>query len=310
MLTTLEPAPAPVDVRTAFELAVVDYSKTRQVRALADVLSSGNAGVLPAQWASEVVAYLDVRRNLFSNTGSVGFPAAGTGLTFPKITQHTAVDARGTEKTEVPTQALTTDTDTYPIAWFAGAVDIALELISQSDPALLSIVVQDLFDQYAIKTEGALATNVETVAQVGGATLPVDTYANFIAAVIDTSADIRAASGVPGDMLALTTASWKAVLGLVDGDSRRVLATSGATNADGSANFVSEQVNIGGINVFHSPASSADVQYNTKSLRTAEKPPIQLSTDNVALMGKDVGILGGFITLPIYATGIVKYTAA
>jgi HK97 family phage prohead protease len=298
----------PVTVTEAFVAGLRDLADTRKVRALADVVSSGNSGVLPQNWQSEVIGYLDARRNLMAAAGSVGFPASGTSLTFPAITQRTTVAARGAEKTEIPSQALTTGWDVYTAAYFAGGVDIALELIAQSDPGIYGLVVNDLLDQYAIASEAAFVASTEAAAAAAGAALPVDSYANFIAAVIATSADIRAATGVPGDLLALTTASWQAVLGMVDGDTRRVLATSGAVNADGAALFTAESVNIGGINCFHSPASTADVQFNSKSLRVAEKPPMTLTVDNVALMGRDVGVLGATIALPLYPAGIVSYT--
>ena len=38
------------------------------------------------------------------------------------------------------------------------------------------------------------------------------------------------------------------------------------------------------------------------------RPPEQVSSTNVALMGRDVGIIGATIALPLYPTGIHKFT--
>jgi len=298
-----------VSVTRAFELALTDYARTRQTRALADVVSSGNAGVLPPSWLSEVIDTFDARRYLVPRVGRVGFPTAGYSLTVPKILQHTTVAARGTEKTQVPSQALTTGSDTYTAKWFAGAVDIAVELLAQSDPSILALVVNDMAAQYAVAVENSVVTDAEAAATAEGAALDTSSYDAFVADVVPTAEAIRAATGAAGNQLALTTASWTSLLGMVDADGRRVLSTSGPSNADGSANLLAESVNVGGINAFHSPYSTVDLQFNADALRIAEKPPMQLATDNVTLMGRDVGIIGAVITLPLIPAGIIAYTA-
>ena len=303
------PPARPLGVVDGFTRMLADYAERRQTRALADVLSSGNSGVLPPQWASEVLGYLDSSRYLFSAAGTVGFPSVGYSLTFPRIQQRTTVAARGTEKTEVASQAFQTTETTYTAAWFAGAVDVAVELIMQSDPAILSLVSQDLLAQYAVATEEAFVASVEGTGTAHGAVLDTATYAGLIADLVGVSETIRQATGSPGDMVAAITADWQAILGLMDGDGRRVLAGGGATNSDGSANLIAQSVNVGGITVFHSPYSTESVQFNDTSLRKAEKPPVQLATDNVALMGRDLGVLGATMALPIYTGGIIRYAA-
>ena len=65
---------------------------------------------------------------------------------------------------------------------------------------------------------------------------------------------------------------------------------------------------MNGISVFHAPALASDVLFNTKSLRKAERPPDTVSSTNVALMGLDIGVIGSTICLPLYPTGIHKFT--
>ena len=283
---------------------------SRQLRALADVISSGNAGVLPPAWSSEVVGFVDSMRYMFPRTGSMGFPATGHTLTIPKITQHTTVAARGTEKTEIPSQALTTGSTTYTAEWAAGGADVSLEVIWQSDPSIWGLVVEDLLAQYAAHSDQALTLALETAATATGAVLDFTDYGTFVGQVIAEAETIRAATGAPGNMLSLTTASWQSLVGLVDADGRRILSTSGATNADGSAGLTSTQVDVGGITCFHNPRAAEDLQYNTKSARSAEKPPVTITSDNVALAGRDVGVLGAYIVLPVYLAGLRLFSAA
>ena len=176
-LTPVAPPP-PLDVREAFIAQLRDAQENGgHIRALADVVSSGNAGILPPQWSSMVRDAVDGARYVIPRCGNIAFPSVGYSITIPKVTQHTSVAARGTEKTEVESQALTTGSDTFTAAWYAGAVDIALELVMQSDPAILPLVVNSLLTQYGIVTDTAVTLAMETLATPTGEVLDFSTYA-------------------------------------------------------------------------------------------------------------------------------------
>jgi hypothetical protein len=306
------PPPTPprvLSVREALTMQLESARKGGKMLALADVISSGNAGILPPVWSSEVRNAVDSTRYLIPFLGSVAFPSSGYTLTFPKVLTGTTVGPRGTEKTNPPSGALTTGSDTYTAAWYAGAVDVALELVLQSDPSVAALVVEDLLVRYAIATDQAVGTALNTAATATGAALSFATYGAFVAAIMDTAEAIRGATGVPGDLLQLKTASWKSLMSLVDSQGRRILSTIGATNADGSAGLTASQVDVGGITVFHNPRATQDIQFNSKSARVAERPPVQLSSDNTALLGRDFGVLGAIIFLPLFPTGIKRHAA-
>ena len=296
----------PMSVYAAFaELLKMVADNPGENRALADVVGTapGNASALIRdQWISEVVGYINALRPLFSAAGTIPFPSSGYGIAFPRITQHTTVAKRGAEKSPIPTRELILDAGNFPMEWFAGGVDVALELISQSDPSVREVVVGSLMDQYAVATETEFAADTVAGATVGGATLPVSDWDGFVGAVVATSGEIRTATGVPGDRLALTTASWLSLVGMLN-------PSQPATAVGVGPDFTAEAVNVGGITAFHAPYLTADVQFNTKSLRNAERAPDTVTATNVALMGQDIGILGATIFAPFYPAGIVKYTA-
>lgn len=308
-LEVRQPEPPRLSVREAFALQFTASRPAGRLLALADVISSGNSGVLPPVWSSEVRNTLDGMRYLFPHVGKVAFPSSGYTLTLPKVINHTTVGPRGTEKTQIPSSALTTGQDIYSATWYAGGVDIALEVVLQSDPSIVAIVVDDLLRAYAAVTDQALTSALEAAGTPAGSTLDTTTYAAFVADVVTAGDQIRVATGQFGDRLSLTTASWKKVIGMVDQQGRRILSTGGATNADGSAQLTAGAVDIGGITVFHNPRAAEDMQFNTVSARVAERPPVQVQADNVALMGRDLGILGAMMDLPVYPAGIVVHSA-
>ena len=292
-----------LSVPDAFAVGLVDYARTRRNLALADVVSGNNAGILPPDWSSEVRRYVDASRPLINASGKMAFPATGATLYVPRVLQEVLVGPRGQEKTEVPSRAMQTGQDNYQAEFAAGAVDVSLELIAMSDPSIVSLVAVSLLEAYAAHSETVHVTNTENAATPVGL-LDTTSYKTLIDDLIGNSIAIRQATGMPGDYVAATSDDWAAILGLVDSDNRRIFATNGASNADGAASLTAQMLNVGGINIFHSHASTTSVMFNSKSLRVSEKTPATVAADNVALLGRDFGIWGAIITVPMYPDGI------
>ena len=279
--------------------------------ALADVIgdlgSADASGLSPDwYWAQGLQANTDRRRPLFSATGSAPFPTYGNNLQSAKVTQETSVAARTGQKAAVASQALQVSPVTYPIVWFAGAVDVALELMSQSNPEVTGVISRSLLAQYAAVVEADCYTKAKAAAVHSGAALPVDTYANLVAAIISTSNLIEDATGMPGDRVAVSPTDWGAILGLMDGGDRRQFAVVNPQNADGSGSLTTRGIDIGGIFTFRSAAATSALQYNETSLRTAEKNPMAVFATNVELMGRDQGILGGTVVVH-WDEGVYSY---
>ena len=286
------------------ELMVMVAEKPAENRALADVIGTapGNAsGLIRDQWVSELLGYIDARRPMFAAAGNAGFPDKGYGIAFPRITQHALVGPRGAEKSEIPTREVIVEAGNYTMEFFAGGVDVALELIAQSDPSVVEVVVGSLLDQYAIATEQNFVDDAEAVATAAGTPIVFTNWGAFSGSVIAGSAAIRAATGVPGDRVALNTASWTSLMAMLN---PAVPATLPGPSAP---DFSAESTTLFGVTFFHSPLADATaVQFNQKSLRRAERAPETVTATNVALMGRDIGVLGATISLPLYPAGILR----
>lgn len=299
----------PITLHAAFARLLKTVAENpAESRALADVvgdLGTGDAsGLIRDKWVSELIGYINAARPMFSAAGTLAFPDSGYGVAFPKITQQALVGPRGAEKAEVPSRAVIVSPVNFPMAWFAGAVDVALELIAQSDPSVVEVVVGSLLDSYAIATEQAFVDDAEAAGTAAAAPLDFTTWAAFSTGMVVGAGVVRTATGLPGNLLALKTASWINLM--------KLLSPAAPASLPGPQppDFAAESVNLYGITMFHSPLSDADLQFNTKSLRKAERPPEQVTASNVALMGRDIGVLGATICLPLYPAGIIRYGAA
>jgi len=279
---------------------------------LADVIGDLGAadasGLVPDfYWAAGLQHRVDRRRPLFATAGAAPFPASGNNLMLPKVSQETLVGPRTAQKAIANSRALQVIEVTYPIQWFDGAVDVALEIISQSDPSVLGVINSSMLTQYATATELDATTIVEAAATVTGAPLDITTYASLVADLITTSDLIEDATGSPGDLTGVTSAQWISILSLMDGGDRRQFSIINPQNADGTGSLTTRGIDIGGIFVYRAPAATVAVQYNSDSFKNGEKSPMQVAALNVELMGRDVGILGATVNVT-WPEGVYKYS--
>lgn len=309
-LQVTEPVP-PLDVRDAFTRLVIEHGRSPHVRALADMVSAGNPGLTStARTSKDVLDLFDATRYFVSRVASMDFPESGITHTLPKKTQRSTVGAGTGEKKEAPSRAITTGVDTFTGEWYKGALDIGYELIRTSSPGAVALAVEDMLEEAAAHSEAVFVAAVEAAATATGAPINFTSYAAFIASIRGAVRSIRAATRNVSPQFALTSDSWDKLLTFVDTSDRRQFATIGSSNADGSANLDSVVMTVGGITFFESPESTVDVGFNSVSLKKAELAPLTIAADNVALIGRDIGVLGNIMAIPRVPAGIKKFAAA
>jgi len=279
--------------------------------ALADVIgdlgSADASGIVPASyWGAGLQMKIDRRRPVVATAGSAPFPAAGNSLEVPKETQATLVAVRGAEKGAVNSRAWQAVVNSFPLVWYDGAVDISYEILSQSDPSVLQVVMASLLNQYAVASETSVAGVATAAATHTGGGLDTATYAGLVADIITTSDLIEDATGLPGDFLGVTSAQWIAILSLMDGGDRRQFAMINPQNADGSGSLLTRGIDVGGVFIFRAPTIGFALQYNQSSFKVGEKSPMTVAAENVELMGRDLGILASTVTVT-WPEGIYTY---
>lgn len=298
-----------VEVLTALLMRQAGRAVTNH--ALEDVIgdlgSADASGIVPdSYWSGGLQHNVDKRRPLFNTAGSAPFPTSGNNLELPHVTQDTTVEAHSGEKAAVSSQALQAVMRTFPLTWYSGAVDISMEIISQSDPSVLTVVTESLLAAYARATEAGATAAAAANAVHTGAALDTATYAGLIGDLLTTSDLIEDVTGAPGDIVGVTPAQWIAIMTLVDSNDRRQFATIAPQNADGSGSLVTRGIDVGGIFVYRAPYATTALQYNRDTFKAAEKTPMSVAATNVELMGRDYGVLGATVH-PLWVEGIYSY---
>lgn len=258
---------------------------------------------------AQLVNVLDTRRRLFAHLGSFPMPRSGYAK-IPVITQHTEVGVRTGQKDPANSRSMIITTAPFEAVWYDGAVDIALEVIRMAEVGVVEMVWNDLLGQYAIATEAGLVAGIEagvTGFDYTGTALDTADYEGLATDLATQAIAVEAGSGSPAEFVAVTDAQWIAILSMVDGFGRRLLSTSGPSNADGSANLTSGSVNLAGLDIFRVPGLTQAFISNTSSLRVADGGPERVQALNVELMGHDLGILGRTMFVPRIPAGVVVF---
>lgn len=148
-----------------------------QVRELAEVITTGNEGVVPDAFSSEIIGRIDEGRPFMNSTRQIPTPASGTNLVMPRITQTPLVATQAAEKDEVASRATVIDTVDFGMVTKAGAGDLSIQLIKRSSPDFLNLWVELLADAYALDSEnGAVdALLAESAVVEGTGTFDVET---------------------------------------------------------------------------------------------------------------------------------------
>lgn len=293
------------------------YGDQTELRAIADIIgtttgdgSTDADGLMPASfWPAGLVNVYDDRTPMFDSLGVMPWPTQGDTQGIPQVVSGPGHGKRTGQKEEANSAKLRVTLGSFGIQWFDSTADVALELIRQSNPAVLTV----LWERMAGLIAGDIETYVEEVALANataeGAVLPTSTYAALVAKLITNSEVIRAATGAPGNILACQTSDWAVVLGMVDGNDRRQFARIGATNADGTAGLLANAVDIGGILALHAHKATETYQYNTVAFKRAHMGPERLQAVNPGHIGQDVAMLDGAIVAPVIPAGILVYAA-
>lgn len=124
-------------------------------RALADVLTTDNEGVVPDAFVSEMIGIIDASRPFLATTRRLPTPSAGTRLIVPVIQQRPLVGKQATEKAEVASRKTIIDTTDFSMETYAGAGDLSIQLIRRSSPEFLNLWLELLGEAYADETEDA-----------------------------------------------------------------------------------------------------------------------------------------------------------
>jgi HK97 family phage prohead protease len=268
-------------------------------RALADVITTGNEGVVPANVRSELLGIIDPARPFLQSTRKVDAGGSGMTQTFPRIKTRPLTGKQSAEKAALPSRATEIETVDYQSVTIGGAGDLSMQLIRRSTPAFMQLWLELVAESMAINADdeavdALLAAGVtagtgtwnpaapsygEAFANglaVGRSMLPDSCWVSSAAYAAYANAKTPAGGG--------GTAMYP---GLVDnGISRPILTPA----LDDEA-----------VDIILGPA---------KGFAWAEDGSFQLVADVPEKFGRDVGLASIFWFMPVYPAAFTTYALA
>jgi HK97 family phage major capsid protein len=281
-------------------------------RALADIISPSNVGMVPPAYVTEMVGAISTARPFMASTRQIQMPDNGTQIIYPRIVTRPTVAEQTTQKAEVASTAVTTDTQTANVRTFAGAGDISLQLLRRSSPAFLDFYLQLLAEAYAKGTNAAALAALTAAGVLAGGTFDPDTGVIDLGAAFANSV---ASIGNPPNTAWLSSAAVAGMINARDSMGRPLYGAGGLYAPLGDANAAGgASGSFSGMRPIWEPALDAgavDVLIGpSNGFAWAEDGTFTLEADVPGRLGRDVALAGFVAFLPLYPAAFTSYALA
>ena len=281
---------------------------------LDEVVSSDNLGVIPEMRSSQIIGVIDASRPFLESTTREPTPPAGETWKFPKITQRPEVGLQAAEKDEVASQKTTITTVDFPMATYAGAGDLSIQLIKRSSPDFLNLWTQLLAEQYAIVTDNAAVDDLLSETAVVEGTGTFDPESPSFGEAFQNAA--TAAGSRPALLPNRIWLSTAALVAFIDAKSPTggggtplypgLASISGVMAGDGGAGPAG--FNMRPVWVPALDDESVDIIIGpSQGFHWTEDGTYTLTADIPSKAGRDVGLVGMIWFAPIYPAAFTTY---
>jgi HK97 family phage major capsid protein/HK97 family phage prohead protease len=274
-----------------------------QERALANLITPDNAGVVPDAFSQELIGVIDAQRPFMATTRRMDTPTSGMGLILPRIVTRPTVAAQATEKAELSSTATAIDTVTYNAETLGGAGDISIQLLKRSSPEFLGLYLELLAEAMSLSAEDrAVDVLLAASPTAGGVIAP----ANLTLGAAWTNANN---SRLRPDTIWMSSA---AVAAFVDA---KATTTNQPMYSNLEANITAGGGlggSIQGLRPIHTPTLDNEtvkvIVGPSRGFAWAEDGAYTLQVDVPSKAGRDVAMVSIFWFAPLYASAFTTYT--
>jgi HK97 family phage prohead protease len=279
-----------------------------QERALADILTTANPGMVPDAVMREVQGIINPARPFLSSTREVPAPATGMNLVYPKIVTRPTVGLQATEKTAITWTVTAIETGEEPFKTYAGGGDLSIQILRRADASFFNLYMELLAEAYAKVTEAAaIADLIANTMSAGGIIAPEDL------ALGASFTNSQTNFGQPPDTIWFSSAAIAAFINAHDSTNRPLYPSLGASNADGTASAGAGVVGpFSGLRPVYTPGldpTAVEVIVGpSRAFMWAEDGTFTLQADNPTLLGRDVALAGMIAFAPLAPLAFTSYT--
>lgn len=298
-------------VRAALSMLRGEKVSDLEIRALADIVTADNLGVVPKQIRDELIGIIDPARPFLDSTREVPAGDSGMTMTFPVISQRPKTGVQAAEKDELESQkTIITSTD-FQSTTIGGAGDLSMQLIKRSSPSYFELWISLVAEQYALNADDE-AVDALLAAGVQAGTGAFDPESPSFGEAFTNAMEVSRL--MMPDRIWLSTAAASAFV-----DAKTASGGAGQPLYPGLVNLggITDRQSSGfGLNLraVHVPAlddEAVDVIIGpSKGFAWAEDGTYTLQADVPTKFGRDVGLAGILWFMPVYPAAFTTYALA
>jgi hypothetical protein len=286
-----------------------------ELRALADVITADNLGVVPKNIRDELIGIIDPSRPFLESTTEVDPGDSGMVQTFPRITQRPVTAVQAAEKAELASQKTIIGTVDFGVTTIGGAGDLSIQLLKRSSPTFLGLWLQLLAEQYAIDADdlGVDALLAAVGVQVGTGVFDPETF--LFGESFTNAGEVSKSALMRPNRMWLSTQAYVAMV-----DARTPAGGGGTPMYPGlvALEGVTDRSNGGPAQMTLRPVltpslddEAVDVIIGpSRGFAWAEDGTYTLQADVPSKAGRDVGLVGMIWYMPIYPAAFTTYALA
>jgi HK97 family phage prohead protease len=277
-----------------------------------DVVTSDTPGVLPTPILGPVYNNFIGRRPVVDAIGAKSMPGGGKVFIRPEVTTHTSIGASLAEMAnQSGTFVVSSNQVTKQI--FGGYVNISEADLDWTDPAILSLLLDDMGRIYANATDNYAADTLRAGASVtqnftGTATTDPAAWAAWVGNAAGTI--LSSSNGNLPTHMFVDTEVWKVLLSLSDTADRPLFPQVGPMNAFGNLSPGQYNGNAFGLSVVvdRNFASDTLIVADASGFEVFEQQKGAISLDNPSTLSRTIAFRGYFAALMIDQTKFVRAT--
>ena len=268
-------------------------------------------GILPTPILGPVYNNFIGNRPVVDAIGARAMPGGGKVFIRPEVTTHTSIAEQAAEFDTLQSGTLVVTDNQVTKKTFGGYVQISEQDLDWTDPAVLSIILDDLGRVYANQTDNAaadaLAAGITVTRPFAGATYDdPKQWAEWIAGAAQTI--LSSSNGNLPTHIFLNPESWGWLLGLSDTADRPLFPQIGPMNAFGNLSPGQESGVAFGLSVVVDRNFPADFMAigDASGFEMFEQQKGAISVDVPETLSRTLAWRGYFATLMIDGSKFVK----
>jgi len=277
-----------------------------------DVSLADGPGVLPELIVGPVYNSFIGMRPVVDAVGVRSMPASGSTFIRPKVTTHNSVGLQSPDNTTLTASTFVISPETVTKGTYGGYVNISEQIISWSDPSMLTALLDDMARIYMNETDDVACTDLvagaTTTQAFGDPTVPADWLA-WIGAASTTI--LTASNGNNPNTLFVSADVFGDLIALSDSAGRPLFPNLNAQNAFGAVAVTSDVGTAFGCRVVRDRnfASNTLILGDTTGYELFEQQRGSVSVLAPSTLSTVLAFRGDFSTLVIDLDKFVKASA-